>query len=578
MKAVILTRVSTREQEEGHSLPAQNTRLLDYAKRKQLEVIKTFQIIESSTRGKRKEFMQMIDFCKEQTETIAIIADAVDRVQRSFKESVMLDDLIRQEKIELHFFREGMVIGKKATSTDIMRWDFSVMGAKAYVLQLSENVRRSLDYKLKNGERAGVAPCGYENFVDADGKHSIRPKEPDATKVRRLFEMYSIGGTSAHQLARVADTWGLRSYSGKKLTTTSIFHILGNPFYYGEMLVKGKLHRHIYTPLISKALWDKVQEQKAAQGSKPFKYGELPFLYRGIFTDYYRQIICPCELKKQKFFYVVCYKENGTRLYIPEREIDNQIISILNRIAIPEEMLQHFRQHIKDAKQSEVDFRNEELSRLKAEITKIEARLEKLFNMRLDDEIDKQTYEDKRDDMLLKKGRLISEIKAHGEADDGFNEVVLDLFELVSHIGTAYAQGKSIENKQLLLHFIFKKLVLKEGNIGYELNAPFCYMESSVSSDHSAGGENGGSCEPEGTQGFAGNFGANFDTSKNTLCEPQIIIKKQEVRPQNLTSVQSGCPRCTIFELQTLRNLREHRAEVLAIKEVLAYVREKLAA
>lgn len=98
MKAVILTRVSTKEQEEGHSLPAQNTRLSDYAKRKGLEVIKTFQIIESSTRGKRKEFMQMIEFCKQQTETIAIIADAVDRVQRSFKESVMLDDLIRQER------------------------------------------------------------------------------------------------------------------------------------------------------------------------------------------------------------------------------------------------------------------------------------------------------------------------------------------------------------------------------------------------------------------------------------------------------------------------------------------------
>lgn len=578
MKAVILTRVSTREQEEGHSLPAQNTRLLDYAKRKQLEVIKTFQIIESSTRGKRKEFMQMIEFCKEQSETIAIIADAVDRVQRSFKESVMLDDLIRQEKIELHFYREGMVIGKKSTSTDIMRWDFSVMGAKAYVLQLSENVRRSLDYKLKNGERAGAAPCGYENFVDENGKHSIRPKEPDATKVRRLFEMYSIGGTSAHQLARVADTWGLKSHSGKKLTTTSIFHILGNPFYYGEMLAKGKLHRHIYTPLISKALWDKVQEQKAAQGAKPFKYGELPFLYRGIFTDYYRQIICPCEIKKQKFFYVVCYKENGTRLYIPEKEIDNQIIAILNRIAIPDEMINHFRQHIKDAKESEVAFRNEELGRLKAEITKIQGRLEKLFNMRLDEEIDKQTYEDKRDELNLKKGRIEDEIKAHGKADDGFNETVLDLFELVKHIGDTFASGKSIENKQLLLHFIFKKLVLKEGNIGYELNPPFCYIESSLSSQGSNGGANGGSCEPEGTQGFAGNFGANFDASKNTLCEPQNIIKKQEVRPQNLTSVQSGCPDCTIFELQVLRVLRAHRTEVLAIREQLYYVRDQFAA
>ena len=541
MKAVILTRVSTREQEEGHSLPAQNTRLLDYAKRKQLEVIKTFQIIESSTRGKRKEFMEMIEFCKQQTETIAIVADAVDRVQRSFKESVMLDDLIRQEKIELHFYRENMVIGKNSSASDIMRWDFSVMGAKSYVLQLSENVRRSLDYKLKNGERAGVAPCGYENFVDHDGKHSIRPKEPDATKVRRLFEMYSIGGTSVHELARIANNWGLTSYSGRKLTATSIFHILGNPFYYGEMLAKGKLHRHIYTPLISKALWDKVQEQKAAQGSKPFKYGELPFLYRGIFTDYYRQIICPCELKKQKFFYVVCYKENGTRLYIPEKEIDNQIISILNRIAIPEEMINHFRQHIKDAKESEIAFRNDELARLKAEITKIEGRLEKLFNMRLDDEIDKQTYEDKRDAMLLKKGRLESEIKAHGKADDGFNEIVLDLFDLINHVGDAFSMGKSIENKQLLLHFIFKKLVLKEGNIGYELNPPFCYMESSVSSDRSNNGQNSKSCEPVEVQGFEGNLGANLSLTKNTLCEPQNIIKKQEVRPQNLTSVQCGC-------------------------------------
>jgi DNA invertase Pin-like site-specific DNA recombinase len=36
--------------------------------------------------------------------------------------------------------------------TDIRRWDFSVMGAKSYVLNLSENVRRSLEYKRRNGE------------------------------------------------------------------------------------------------------------------------------------------------------------------------------------------------------------------------------------------------------------------------------------------------------------------------------------------------------------------------------------------------------------------------------------------
>lgn len=68
MKAIILTRVSTKMQEEGLSLLAQNNRLHEYAERKGLEIIKSFEIVESSTRGERKQFMEMINFCKKQRE------------------------------------------------------------------------------------------------------------------------------------------------------------------------------------------------------------------------------------------------------------------------------------------------------------------------------------------------------------------------------------------------------------------------------------------------------------------------------------------------------------------------------
>ena len=57
MKAIILTRVSTKMQEEGLSLIAQNNRLQDYAERKGLEIIKTFEIVESSTHGERKPLL-----------------------------------------------------------------------------------------------------------------------------------------------------------------------------------------------------------------------------------------------------------------------------------------------------------------------------------------------------------------------------------------------------------------------------------------------------------------------------------------------------------------------------------------
>jgi hypothetical protein len=69
-----------------------------------------------------------------------------------------------------------MIIGKGASSTDILGWDFSVMGAKSYVPKLSENVRRSLEYKRRNGEWGGNAPLGYLNQRDGNGPRGRPPQ------------------------------------------------------------------------------------------------------------------------------------------------------------------------------------------------------------------------------------------------------------------------------------------------------------------------------------------------------------------------------------------------------------------
>jgi len=191
MKAVILARVSSREQEEGKSIDAQLDNLKKYCQRLSLDIIKTFQITESSTQGERKRFFEMIEFVKEQPEQIAIVADCVDRIQRSFKESVLLDELRQQEKIELHFIREGMVLNNDAKGSDIMRWDFAVMGAKSYILQMKDNVKRSNDFKLRNGEWTGKAPIGYLNARDSITKRSIIIVDKErAFLVRKAFEEY----------------------------------------------------------------------------------------------------------------------------------------------------------------------------------------------------------------------------------------------------------------------------------------------------------------------------------------------------------------------------------------------------
>lgn len=117
---------------------------------------------------------------------------------KAFKESVLLDDLMKQNKIELHFYREGMILNSQSSSVDIMRRDFSVMGVKAYVLQLAENIRRSNEQKNKNGEITGMAPIGYENYINAHEK-------ADESFNGAIIELFDIATDAGYLFAKSSE-------------------------------------------------------------------------------------------------------------------------------------------------------------------------------------------------------------------------------------------------------------------------------------------------------------------------------------------------------------------------------------
>lgn len=73
----------------------------------------------------------------------------------------------------------------------------------------------------KNGEITGQAPLGYENYIDEKGKKFVRPKEPDATIIKQLFEMYSLGNTSVAELVHYANIMGLKSRKGAFVSTNT---------------------------------------------------------------------------------------------------------------------------------------------------------------------------------------------------------------------------------------------------------------------------------------------------------------------------------------------------------------------
>ena len=142
--AVILARVSSKPQEDGYSLDGQLSKCRDYCTEKGLQVIKEYTFHESSTRGSRPKFFEMIKFIEKQKEPVALICDKVDRLQRSFKEAPILEKLRKSGKLEIHLVAEGQVLHKDSTDHELMVYNMLVAMAESYCSHLSICIKRGI--------------------------------------------------------------------------------------------------------------------------------------------------------------------------------------------------------------------------------------------------------------------------------------------------------------------------------------------------------------------------------------------------------------------------------------------------
>ncbi len=487
-KAVILVRVSSEEQEEGHSLDAQKARLIDYCERRNLEVLNTYTIIESSTRGDRKQFMAMLEFAKQQKQTIAIVADAVDRVQRSFKDSVYLDDLIRQEKIELHFYREGMIINKDASASDIMRWDFSVMGAKSYVLQLSENVKRSLDWKLKKGECIGSAPLGYLNERDEDGNSAVVVDPVRGPLIRRFFYEYAKGTYTLSDMTRKCKEWGLRSKKDCYVSKAVLHNLSQNPFYYGEMYVKGDYYSHKYEPLITKDVFLDCQAVREGWNKKPFRYGGKEYLFRGLLTCSVTGRMVTADTKTKTYAsgktaewtYLGTWNPDNPKrkMWMREEKVIEKIDDILKNIGCRNpELLDLAAAAVKETNEFKQHYHDREVTALKKEHADIQKRLDRMLDLLAEGVIDREDFKHKKDLMKNRQREILQLISAHDGADEAFSNTMIKLLRFASAAHYGF-MGSNLEEKRELLNFVFSNLQLKGTTLCYSLNFPFDRFEN----------------------------------------------------------------------------------------------------
>ncbi len=477
MKAIILARVSTKDQEEGQSIPAQVRRLTEYALKKNLRVEHTFQVAESSTKDTRKQFEQIIALIKKSKEPVALVTDTVDRLQRSFRETPILDELRKEGQVELHFLREALIVNKNSNSSQLMQWDMGVLFASSYVRQLSDNVRRSKDQLHRNGEWSAKAPTGYKNVTLPSGKKSLEVDPATSWYVIKMFDMYAAGNHSFKTIADAMNRLGMRNAAGNPIYPSRVEVTLKNPFYYGIMFIKEEYFKHNYPPLISEWLFRKVQANMAGHSKSPIQYAGKPILLRGLITCQNCGCSVSGDIKKQKYVYYSCSNSKGVckKIWVKEETILGGVLGYFDRIKLTDAQIDEITAALKQTYGREQEIFTQTQQILRKELDQIQGRLSKLVDMHLDGAIDTDTYQAKLREYKDRQREITAEMQERVDFDESCLITVKSVLDLAKKARN-YFESSNLDEKQQLLRFMFSNFSLDGKNLHLELREPFLSM------------------------------------------------------------------------------------------------------
>ena len=372
------------------SIDAQTNELREFAAREGLNVVEELIEKQSAKIPGRPIFNAMLERI-EAGEADGILAWHPDRLARNSIDGGRIIYLLDTGKIKTLKFPTV-----RFESDPQGKFMLNIMfgQSKYYVDSLSENTKRGLREKVRRGEYPGPAPIGYLN--DYRTKRIIVDKER-APLVKEAFERYATGTVTLDVLRHFFADNKVWTRNGKLVGRAFVSNILSNPFYYGHFRYSGEVHEGKHEAIVSKKLFDDaLAVLKRRYKWSPFVQPVKPKPYLGLLHCSTCGGAITAEIQKGHTYYR-CTKKSRAAMwclqpYVREEALDAEITALLKPFSLradwADEMLKRVKEEKKQSAQSDALMAGQK----RAEIEKINLRLQKLLDSFLDEIIDRETY------------------------------------------------------------------------------------------------------------------------------------------------------------------------------------------
>lgn len=196
MRAILYARVSTEEQMDGWSVPAQIREFEAYCQQKGWQNVGIYTEEGKSARSdaidKRLEFRRLLDDCGKGVFDVVVV-HSLDRWSRNLRVTLESFKQLADQGIAFSSITENIDY-----STPEGKLFIAMLGAFAQYFSdsLAKHTSKGMKERVLNGLPNGDIPFGYrrydkDNPAEKEGHIYLVPKEAEA--VKKIFQLYSSG-------------------------------------------------------------------------------------------------------------------------------------------------------------------------------------------------------------------------------------------------------------------------------------------------------------------------------------------------------------------------------------------------
>jgi site-specific DNA recombinase len=385
MRVCLYQRISTDEDHQPTSLKTQRERLERYCEAMEdWRIVAAYDDQASGTTLDRPGLQQALELARERRIDLLLVY-RVDRLSRKVRQLAGLCEELDQLDVVLKSATEPFDTGSPAG-----RMMLQMLGVFAEFehATIVDRVTAGLERRVREGRwMSGRTPYGYAR--DKETKLLV-PDPVKAPVVRRIFHLYAEGKLGTTAIARTLDAEAAPPPRKQGWSPNALQLILANPAYKGLVRWNGETHPGLHEPLVDEPTFEAAQEILRRRG-------EDASLRRGNPSDFLLSGLVRCDHcgrayvgtsahgRNSRYTYYACstrYKYgpskcNGDRL--PKDRLEAAVLAQLADLyrdgRVIEKALADAAEHV----ESERPRIEEQLASTRAEITRLEAKLERYF-------------------------------------------------------------------------------------------------------------------------------------------------------------------------------------------------------